>query len=164
MKKTIYCKNINYSRAGKYFSRRLYETAAQAGISLMLILGISIESSAASPELNNRQVYVNSNPLSPSEMELPPPYDPIYSPECGIYFSYQFWNEWPPLPANIWNRPFWDLGNGIYLLDNLGLNYIELSSQTSPLSSSPSILIVTNNIFKISHHSEDLEKNNNLIE
>ena len=157
MKKTIYCKNINYSRAGKYFSRRLYETAAQAGISLMLILvlilGISIESSAANPKLNNQQVYVNSNPLSPSEMELPPPYDPIYSPECGIYFSYQFWNEWPPLPANIWNRPFWDLGNGIYLLDDIDFNYVELSSQTSPLSSSPSSLLsVTDNVYENIYH------------
>lgn len=36
---------------------------------------------------------------------------------------------WPPLPANIAARPLWDLGNGTYLLDDVGYSYFAVKRQ-----------------------------------
>lgn len=32
-------------------------------------------------------------------------------------------NAWPPLPCNARNAPLWDLGNSMYLMDDLGIDY-----------------------------------------
>jgi hypothetical protein len=44
------------------------------------------------------------------------------APHGNAYFSVQSpW--WPPLPANIFKLPLWDLGDGSYALDDLDVNY-----------------------------------------
>ena len=53
---------------------------------------------------------------------------PEDSPSVGLFYSAQFGEEWPPLPANIYEVPFWDLGNGVFLMDDRDVNYVELSS------------------------------------
>jgi len=56
---------------------------------------------------------------------------PEDSPSVGLFYSAQFGEEWPPLPANIYEVPFWDLGNGVFLMDDRDVNYVELSSSES---------------------------------
>ena len=56
---------------------------------------------------------------------------PEDSPSVGLFYSAQFGEEWPPLPANIYEVPFWDLGNGVFLMDDRDVNYVELPSSAS---------------------------------
>lgn len=56
---------------------------------------------------------------------------PEDSPSVGLFYSAQFGEEWPPLPANIYEVPFWDLGNGVFLMDDRDVNYVELPSSES---------------------------------
>ena len=49
------------------------------------------------------------------------------APQAGTFWSAQHapgtGSEWPPMPTNIRNVPLWDLGDGVYLLDDLQVNY-----------------------------------------
>lgn len=56
---------------------------------------------------------------------------PEDSPSVGLFYSAQFGEKWPPLPANIYEVPFWDLGNGVFLMDDREMNYVELPSSES---------------------------------
>jgi len=44
-------------------------------------------------------------------------------PTFGTFYSAQFWGIWAPLPANVLERPCWSLGDGVYLLDDLEVDY-----------------------------------------
>ena len=40
-------------------------------------------------------------------------------------------SEWPPLPGNFYGLPVWNLGDGIYLLDDLHVNYAAIETATT---------------------------------
>jgi hypothetical protein len=40
-------------------------------------------------------------------------------------------SEWPPLPGNFYSLPVWNLGDGIYLLDDLQVNYAAIETATT---------------------------------
>jgi hypothetical protein len=44
------------------------------------------------------------------------------APRFGSFYTIQHGEAWPPLPADIMNVPFWDLGGGFYILDTR--NYV----------------------------------------
>ncbi len=48
---------------------------------------------------------------------------------CNFY-SAQFPN-WPPLPANIYGVPVWDLGDGWYLVDDLQIDYAAMDAEAT---------------------------------
>ena len=50
----------------------------------------------------------------------------------GTFWSVQHLN-WPPLPGNINNVPAWDLGGDVYLLDDLGVDYVELQRESAAM-------------------------------
>jgi hypothetical protein len=53
------------------------------------------------------------------------------APKFGNFYSAQFGDKWPPLPADILNLPFWDLGEGFYLLCDTNVNYDALQQETA---------------------------------
>jgi len=57
-------------------------------------------------------------------VELTPPMPPQDATNGSTFYAAQHApgsaEEWPPLPANIFNIPSWDLGGGTYLLDDRG--------------------------------------------
>jgi hypothetical protein len=65
------------------------------------------------------QAQPNNTNLSAIEATTPLPADQL--PVHGTFYSAA--NPLlPPAPGNIWTAPGWDLGNGIYLLDDLGVS------------------------------------------
>jgi hypothetical protein len=51
-------------------------------------------------------------------------------PRVGTFYSAQC-PYWPPLPCNFYGVPVWDLGDGIYLLDDLQINYAEIEAEAT---------------------------------
>ena len=43
------------------------------------------------------------------------------APVGGNFYTVQHAGNWPPLPGDIYGLPFWDLGDGFYLLDDRGV-------------------------------------------
>ena len=62
-------------------------------------------------------------------LEARPPLPPAATPEGGQFYTVQHGDDWPPLPANTLDLPFWDLGAGYYVLDDRKLDYAELQAQ-----------------------------------
>ena len=60
-------------------------------------------------------------------VELLPTSPAASAPRVGTFYSAQHApgtrQPWPPLPANSWQLPVWNLGDGIYLLDDLEWDY-----------------------------------------
>lgn len=54
-------------------------------------------------------------------IEMTTPLPATDTPDCGNFYTIQHAGEWPPLPGNIYGLPFWDLGDGFYLLDDRGV-------------------------------------------
>src|SRR5208283_1652926 len=54
-------------------------------------------------------------------------------PRCGTFYSAQFPN-WPPLPANINSVPAWNLGDGVFLLNDLDVNYSQRTMTSSMMA------------------------------
>ena len=46
------------------------------------------------------------------------PHPAADAPEGGTFYTIQHIADWPPLPTDIVNLPFWDLGDNFYLLDD----------------------------------------------
>ena len=63
-------------------------------------------------------------------LEATPPLPASAAPAFG-----NFWNAqqppplWPPVPMNFWNLPVWSLGDGSYIINDLDLNYSELTAE-----------------------------------
>ena len=47
----------------------------------------------------------------------------------GNFYTFQYAGSRPPLPANFRNLPFWNLGNGVYLLDDRNVDYAALQAE-----------------------------------
>lgn len=62
-------------------------------------------------------------------IELTTPQAASDSPECGNFYTVQHAEDWPPLPANFYGLPFWDLGGGFYLLDDRNFDYEALAQE-----------------------------------
>ncbi|HEX5399067.1 MAG TPA: hypothetical protein VFY06_08470, partial [Verrucomicrobiae bacterium] len=60
-------------------------------------------------------------------VEMLPTSPAASAPKVGTFYSAQHApgtrQAWPPLPANTWQLPVWNLGDGTYLLDDLRWNY-----------------------------------------
>ena len=64
-------KYVNYSKVVSHFSKRFYEIAKKIGMSLLVILGMTIESSATIPRETNTSGILDEIDLL--EITLPPP-------------------------------------------------------------------------------------------
>lgn len=57
------------------------------------------------------------------------------APKAGTFWSAQHAPgtrfAWPPLPANIYNVPVWNLGDGEFLLDDLQINYTQIEAEAT---------------------------------
>src|ERR1035438_5600035 len=51
------------------------------------------------------------------------------APKGGNFYSAQHGENWPPLPADWLNVPFWDLGGGFYLLSDHNFDYAALQAE-----------------------------------
>ena len=49
-------------------------------------------------------------------------------PEAGNFYTFQHGQDWPPLPGNVLNLPFWPLGDGFFVLDDRNVDYAELQA------------------------------------
>jgi hypothetical protein len=56
-------------------------------------------------------------------IEMTTPLPATAAPRLGNFYTVQHAGNWPPLPGNIYGLPFWDLGDGFYLLDDRAVNY-----------------------------------------
>src|SRR5438552_2906609 len=56
-------------------------------------------------------------------IEKTQPWPAISAPKSGMFYTTQHGDNWPPLPGNTLNVPFWDLGEGFYLLDDREIDY-----------------------------------------
>lgn len=54
-------------------------------------------------------------------IEMTTPLPATAAPMGGNFYTIQHAGEWPPLPGDIYGLPFWDLGDGFYLLDDRGV-------------------------------------------
>jgi hypothetical protein len=89
-------------------------------------------------------------------------------PESGTFWSAQHATDWPPLPSGFLNVPAWPLGDDVFVLDDLNINYSELAqaAQSKIASSgqlksknnfSPDFLITPANIgFSISQQATNI--------
>lgn len=55
------------------------------------------------------------------------------------YISAQF-AYWPPLPVDVFGLPVWDLGGGVYLIDDLSVDYAVLDTNTVQTSSTMTLM------------------------
>ena len=89
---------------------------------------------AATPVQDNSLTPDNVDWSSASDLEVElkaveslPTIPATAAPQEGTFWSAQHapgsGSEWPPMPGNIRNVPVWDMGDGIYLLDDMTVNY-----------------------------------------
>src|SRR6266404_250731 len=62
-------------------------------------------------------------------IEATTPLPATSTPDTGVFYTVQQGDNWPPLPGNTMNLPFWDLGNGVYLLDDTNVDYAALQAE-----------------------------------
>jgi hypothetical protein len=64
-------------------------------------------------------------------------------PEAGTFWSAQHApgsaEPWPPLPGNMLGLPVWSLGDGVYLLDDTNVNYVELQAESEATAAMPKL-------------------------
>ena len=51
------------------------------------------------------------------------------TPEAGNFYTFQHGQDWPPLPGNVLNLPFWSLGDNFFVLDDRNVDYAELQAE-----------------------------------
>ena len=64
-------------------------------------------------------------------LEATKPFPATATPKSGTFYTVQNGENWPPLPGNLMDLPFWDLGDGFYLLDDRDINYVELRAEAA---------------------------------
>ncbi len=45
------------------------------------------------------------------------------APRFGSFYTLQHGESWPPLPGDTMNLPYWDLGGGVFVLDDREFSY-----------------------------------------
>src|SRR5713101_8208234 len=85
------------------------------------------------------QAVQTTTPLPASEL-----------PVCGSFYSAQFGTKWPPLPSNPLNLLCWQLGDGLFVMDDRNVDYAELEAEaeaaallSAPLDGGLSIMAST---------------------
>lgn len=62
------------------------------------------------------------------------------APVGGNFYTVQHGENWPPLPGDILNLPFWPLGDGFYVLDDRNVNYAALQSTAAAQAMTMSLM------------------------
>src|SRR5258706_14558000 len=62
-------------------------------------------------------------------IEATTPLPATSTPDTGVFYTVQQGDNSQPLPVNTMNLPFWDLGNGVYLLDDKNIDYAALQAE-----------------------------------
>ena len=93
-------KYVNYSKVVSHFSKRFYEIAKKIGMSLLVILGIAIESSATIPRETNTSGTRETNTsgildeIDLLEITLPPPTEQYSIPPMPDVWIEGRWVTW----------------------------------------------------------------------
>lgn len=61
-------------------------------------------------------------------IEATTPHPETDAPRFGNFYTFQHLEKQPPLPFDALNLPFWDLGGGIYLVDDRNVDYAALQA------------------------------------
>ena len=67
-------------------------------------------------------------------LEQVPPLPPQDSPAGGNFYTVQHGKDWPPLPGNVLNLPFWSLGDNFFVLDDRNVDYAELQAEAEAIA------------------------------
>jgi hypothetical protein len=101
-------------------------------IGLLTMLNLLHAQEAATPVAGGTDSAVDWSSASDLQVMLEaaeslPTIPATAAPQAGTFYSAQHapgsGSEWPPMPANIRGVPLWDMGGGVYLLDDLQVNY-----------------------------------------
>ena len=96
-------------------------TLLVAATSLSLLNLGNAQPTATAPPADDLQILIQA-------VEATPPLPASIAPKAGNFYSAQHGLSWPPMPANAMNLPFWNLGNGFLLLDDLSVDYAALQA------------------------------------
>lgn len=72
----------------------------------------------------------------PESLRAVPQVEADAVPTTGTFQSGQHADDWPPLPANLNNLPCWDLGGGIFLVNDFSFDYetVSVEAQMKPIA------------------------------
>jgi alpha-tubulin suppressor-like RCC1 family protein len=62
-------------------------------------------------------------------LEQTTPLPATETPDSGTFYTVQHMDDWPPLPGNTMDLPFWSIGDGYYVLDDRNVDYAELQAE-----------------------------------
>ncbi len=85
-------------------------------ISIALLSPNHPQQTTAAPSGDDLQTLIQA-------VESTTPLPAAAAPPGGNFFTIQHGEDWPPLPADTVGVPFWDLGGGIYLLDDRNVDW-----------------------------------------
>ena len=101
-------------------------------IGLVVALGVSagyISYSIAQNNTSLRLSEFNWKTILDNVVDATPPLLAEEMPNFGTFYSAQFGEYMPPLPANIFGLPFWPLGDGFYIVDDRQVDYDLLNAE-----------------------------------
>jgi alpha-tubulin suppressor-like RCC1 family protein len=111
-----------------------FDLESMVGVSLSIFLCVSPTTAFAQNE-SGSTASQQQDLLQSIEQTTPIPADNV--PASGTFYSAQHSSlsstGWPPLPGNINNLPVWNLGDGIWLLDDTGFDYSATSIQAGSM-------------------------------
>jgi hypothetical protein len=73
-------------------------------------------------------------------LEATPPTSAESLPSAGTFWSAQHATDWPPLPADVLGLSAWPLGDGVFVLNDTNVNYVELQASAARSVSSSSTM------------------------
>jgi hypothetical protein len=97
-------------------------TLLVAGISASLLGFGHAQQTATSPVADDWQIILQA-------ILSTPPVPATASPMRGTFYYVQHGASWPPIPVNLRDLPFWDLGNRRYLLDDRNVDYLAIRAE-----------------------------------
>ena len=106
---------------------RVLLTGASLFVSLNLLHAQSAVSLSGTAQPTTEATDATSVMLQ--ALEQVPPLPPQDSPAGGNFYTVQHGKDWPPLPGNVLNLPFWSLGDGFFVLDDRNVDYAELQAE-----------------------------------
>jgi hypothetical protein len=83
-------------------------------LSVMCFVGLSASAQDATPSDFDVELQA---------LEATTPIPASQVPESGTFWSAQHATDWPPLPSGFLNVPAWPLGDNVFVLDDLNVNY-----------------------------------------
>jgi Bacterial Ig domain len=99
-----------------------------AGMTFILVSAFNIHAQETADSASDWAVE-----LQAIEQTTPIPASQL--PDSGTFYSAQHSpvspEPWPPLPIGFLNAPAWPLGSGVFILDDLGINYSAVSQATA---------------------------------